>query len=267
MNIFEFDRYKDFVLARIKAMPHQGRGQMGRMAAALGMHSTLASQVFRGDKNLTPEQAAKLCDFLGLNDLESSYFLGLVNLERAGNESLRKMISRELGELRRKSLHLASRLPRSTELSEEDQAVFYSNWYYSGIRLLTSIPAYQDLDSISEYFAIPKAKARKILDFLLSRGLCVENGRRVEMGPKRTYIPAESPLVSRHHMNWRLRAIEKHETLSEKEFAVSAPMSLSERDFQRIRDRLIESVREITQIASDSPPEKLACLNIDWFKV
>ena len=75
MNLFETDDYKQFVMFRVKAMPKKGRGQLLKMARHLKMHSTMVSHIFRGEKHLTPEQAFRLCEFLGLTEIEQKFFL------------------------------------------------------------------------------------------------------------------------------------------------------------------------------------------------
>ena len=78
MEIFDTENYKKFVKNRIKSMPNNGRGQYKAISQALGIHTTMVSQIFNGSKDLNPDQAYELCDFLGLVGLEVDYFLALV---------------------------------------------------------------------------------------------------------------------------------------------------------------------------------------------
>src|SRR5688572_27241684 len=98
-SIFEFGDYKQFVRESVLAMPHRGRGQYRRMAKHMRVHTTLLSHVFRGSKELTPEQACSLGSFLELKELESDYLLALVERNRAGNAELRVAIERRLERL------------------------------------------------------------------------------------------------------------------------------------------------------------------------
>ena len=73
----------------------RGRGEFRRISLALGMHTTLVSQVFRGRKSLTEEQAGGLARYMGLGTLETDFLLKLVQRERSGSEELRKIFDRQ----------------------------------------------------------------------------------------------------------------------------------------------------------------------------
>lgn len=266
MTVFEFTEYKRYVEKRLRFMPGRGRGEFRKIADQLRMHPTMVSQVFKGDKNLTREQALELCNYFGLGELETEYFLALVDLERAGSEKLKMRIKKQIDSIKAQSLKLTNRLPSETRLTEEARAIFYSSWQYSGIRLLTSVEGYNDLDQIAEYFGISKAKAGKIIDFLVHTGLCISDDGRLKMGPKQTHIEADSPLIQRHHSNWRIKAMQRYESLTESELCYTGPMSVSNDDFSKIRELLVQLIQGTTRIATTSREEKLACLNIDWFE-
>lgn len=265
MKVYDFDNYKEFVRTQVKAMPKKGRGQFLKMAQHLRVQPTLISQIFRGQKNLTVEQACDLCEFLGLNELETEFFLALVELERAGSENLRKAYRRRVGSLKRQALQLANRMPKSIELTEENKAVFYSNWYYSGIRMLTSISKFQNADSIAEHLGLQKVVVNQVLDFLVGCGLCVEEEGHVRIGPQRTYLSAHSPLITRHHVNWRLKAIEHLQNITDHELAFTSPLSISFKDGHIVRAAIVELIEKVGEIVEKTEPEKAACLTIDWF--
>ena len=59
MRSYEFDNYKEFIRARIKAMPAGGHGEIGKIAAALKTHSTRISHIINGGVHFTPEQGLR----------------------------------------------------------------------------------------------------------------------------------------------------------------------------------------------------------------
>ena len=190
----------------------------------------------------------------------------LVEHERAGSEKLKKMIRKRLKEISEKSQDLKSRLKQETQLSEEAKATFYSNWYYSGVRLLSGIKGYNDVDRIAEYFKLPITTTRRVIDFLLLYGLCLDKDGKIVMGPSSTHLEATSPLVSRHHMNWRLRGIENMDNLEPSELFLTMPCSIDAKALKHIRKELVECIERVTKLIDDAPSEELACLNIDFFK-
>lgn len=51
----------------------------------------------------------------------------------------------------------------------------------------------------------------------------------------------------------------------DRELFFTAPMSISKKDFARIRERLNAFIKEAVEIAKESQAEELCCLNIDFF--
>jgi len=266
MVVFDFTKYKEFVVARIQEMPKRGHGQFRKIAAHLSTNSVTISQIFNGDRHLTAEQAVELAEFFGLSSLESEYFVALVERERAGTQKLKKFIDARLALIKDKAQDLKSRLKHDGVLPEEAKAIFYSDWFYSGIRLLTSIEGFDNPDAIAAYFGLSLAKTNKVLEFLTSRGLCVSENGKLKMGPSSTHLEASSPLISRLHTNWRLKAIEKFPSLTSQELCLSMPCSMSESAFKEIRKDLVDCIERITKVIDSSPSDHLACVNIDFFK-
>ena len=177
VSIIDHSNYRTFIRKKFLEMPKKGYGQANKLALFLEVHTTLVSQVLKGSKTFTLEQGALTCDFLALTDLETEYFLLLVQLDRAGNESLRKFFKKQLQGLKEKTSELVNRLQSKKKLSEEKRAVFYSDWTYSAIRQLTAIKGFQSIDLLASYLDLPKKRTREIIDFLLAVGLCLEENR------------------------------------------------------------------------------------------
>lgn len=77
-------------------MPRRGRGELTKIAAALRVHPTFISQVFRGPRELSLEQAALLAYHLQLSEPEREFFIDLVGLSRAGNDPLKTVLKRRM---------------------------------------------------------------------------------------------------------------------------------------------------------------------------
>src|SRR4051812_25961989 len=110
MSVFQFDEYKAYVQQWIRTKPQGGRGEVMKIAAALGVHSTLVSQVLKGSKDFTLEQAHALSGHIGLTDLEREYLLALVQRDRAGTAELKRFFIAQLDKLKRQSLRISQRI-------------------------------------------------------------------------------------------------------------------------------------------------------------
>ena len=268
MEVFEYDDYKSLVTDWVASMPKKGRGQLTKMAAHIGVHNVVLSQIYRGDKELNLDQAWSTCEFLGFSELETDFFLALVQRSRAGNFRLKNHFTDKIKELRGKSLDLKKRLKQDKELTEETRAIFYSNWYYSGVRLASDNPELANVEAIAGRLGLPISLVKKVVEFLLANQLCVKQDNQVSMGPARIHVGVDSPLVSRHHTNWRMKGLQKMEKVDHsKELFFTGPYSLSKSLLPKIRKQLVQVVDECTDQVVKSDSETLACLNIDWFEV
>jgi uncharacterized protein (TIGR02147 family) len=265
--VFEFSKITDFLADWIARRPKGGFGQLSKIAKHLNISSVSMSYIMHGKRALSDEQAVELCSFLGLNELESDYFLLLAQKSRAGSHKLEARIDKKLQDIRTRAEDLRNRVPDHEVLDERAQAQFYSHWLYSAIRLSTSIEQLQDVNALAEHFDISADTARRIVDFLLQYGLCVEQNHKLKMGPQRTHLPANSPLISRHHTNWRLKSIEHADQIQKDELYFTGPMTLSEKTFQEIRSLLLDTLARTTQMIEPSKSEILACMSIDLFKI
>jgi uncharacterized protein (TIGR02147 family) len=266
-DLFEYENYRDYMIDYLKSLPNEGYGQLAKIARAISLNPSTLTLVLQNQKDFTPEQANDFCEHLQMTELETSYFINLVSFSRAGKPNLRIRIQKEIQLIRKRSKELKNRIPPKTELTEEAKAVFYSQWYYSGTRLLTSIEGFDSAEKIAERLQIPRGTAKKVLEFLISTGLCIEKNGKYQMGPQSTHLGTESPLISRHHQNWRLKTIERASNISQNELLFTSPVSISKNDIPKVKKILMNAVEDCFKIIDPSACEELACLNIDWFKI
>jgi uncharacterized protein (TIGR02147 family) len=267
MEIFETDSYKEFVRGWVAQQPKSGRGQLSKMAQHLGISPVIITQTFNGNRELNLEHAYELSDFLGLSEMERDYFLLLIQKERAGTHRLKSMFQQKIRDLQTKAGEVKSRLPKETVLKEEAKAVFYSSPYYSILRLMTAIESLQTPQALAEKTHLPPTRVREILGFLVENGLCKKNGDTYHVGPMSTHIDAKSPLVSRHHRNWREQASQKMELMNKSDLFFTAPIVMNTEAAEKVRAILLKTIEDAAKVATEAPSEKLVCLNIDWFEV
>jgi uncharacterized protein (TIGR02147 family) len=265
MQIYEFEDYKSYLQDLMHSFPKNGRGQARRLAEALNVNSVVVSQVLAGDRHFTSEQALTAAAHFALDTKSTDYLLLLVQRARAADTHLSGYLGEKLAALKREAQDLKHRMITHRELSDRDKGVFYSNWYYSGIRLLTSLPGYNRVDEIARYFGLEPVLVAKVLEYLIAKGLCERDGERVNFGVTATYVDRKSPYVDNHRRNWRLKGLQRLTAHEESDVFYSGPFSLSKADAEAIRKRLVKMIGELSKTVADSPPESLHCLNIDWF--
>jgi len=266
ISIFSYQEFRKYILDRFGEMPRGGHGQSRKLASFVGIHTTLVSQILNGTRCLTAEQAALTCEFLGLSELETDYFMNLIRLDRAGNVQLKKILRRNLDQLRQTSTQLSSRLKSDRKLSESERATFYSDWSYSAVRQLSAIPDYRTVAELEKHLGLPSKQLRQIIDFLLKAGLCVEKDGRITVGPKGTHLEASSPWINSHHRNWRQKGLERLNYDEPARLHYSAPMTLSSEDALKVKEMITQFLERLDSLIDKSPSEEARCLNIDWFR-
>jgi len=267
--VFEYDDYVNFLGDWILSRPKKGRGVKSEMAHYMGCLPAHITKVLNRDVHLTLEQAAKVLSFLELTSLEGHYFLGLVELGRAGNRELQILILERLSELKKK-IQDASRIgAQRLEFSTQDKDIYFSSWLYIAIEILSSISRFQTLDDICSSLKISKVQAMEVLDFLIEKNLIIREEDKFlnkEIAIKTTADPGSSNLKN-HHKSWRTRAMVSLDQKFENNLNFTGVISLPKVVTPAIREILIATIKELWEMAGQHPddPDEAFCLCIDFF--
>lgn len=267
MSIFQFGDYKAFVNEWIAKQPRRGRGVFQKFAMELKVHPTLVSHIFKGSKDLTLEQAVKIHQYLRLPSLDGDYFLLLVQRARSGSEDLKRILDRQINELKSRAMELGNRVRHEGALSEEAKRIFYSNWHYSAIRLASSLDRLRTSAEISRYLSLTVSTVDEVLQFLAENGLVNFENDRFYLGPSVTHLDSKSEMLPTHHINWRRKAIERYHFLKPRELVFSAPLAISKENADQFREKLVALIQELGECARQSQAEELRCFNVDWVEI
>lgn len=266
MSVYEAKEYKSYLKTWVETRPGGGRGEYRKMADSLAISTTMISQVVNGEKHFSMEVASELCDYLALSDREAEFFLLMVESERAGSVRYQQRLKKRLEALREQALKIEERYNTDRDLTEMEMARYYSSWVPTGlVHLLATDPKY-DIDGLAQRLKLPREQVAKVMTLLLEAKIVVEKKGQFEIGVKRTYLPPDSPLVAKHHQNWRLQAFSKMNHQSDTDLFFTVPMSLSAETSAQIRKELRETIVKILDWVGPSPSEVVRCLNVDWFE-
>lgn len=268
MNLFNYINYRKFLnewLKDSKSGALKERMNASGLANLLRVHPTFISQVLIGKKDLSLEHALDLSKHLSLNLREKEYFLLLVQHEKAGSHDLKLFFENQIKAAREEQLNLGKNLSEFKTLDDEKKAIFYSSWIYAAVWAVCGIGSGFTAEKVAAYFQLDRKDAIDILTFLTSVALLNQKDGVYTMGSQHIHVSNESPFVGRHHTNWRLRALHRLDRLQKEELIFTAPMSIAQKDFLVLRDKVTALIKEVVEIAKDSEAEDLACLNIDLF--
>lgn len=94
----------------------------------------------------------------------------------------------------------------------------------------------------------------------------IDSNISLNVGTTSLHLGAESPLISKHHLNWRLQAMEHFARRSIDDLHYSSVVSLSEKDVVAIKEKLVALVGEVKQVVRESKEERLQCFALDFLK-
>ncbi len=265
MDIFEYQSYKKFLRA---SLPVQGkrRGIRSRLATFLNCQTGFISQVLNGDSHFSMEHILKICKFLELASKEKDFLVLLASKGKAGNTDLKDFYKEKINEVAVERSQIKNRL-QTTVVSSEDYNLYYSHWYYSAIHIITSIPAYQSVETICSRLSLQKNIVVEVLDFLVEKGFVIKGKSKFKVGKQRIHLSHKSNLISKHHTNWRIEALKSLEMNDETQLHYSSVISLSKTDYRKVKNIIIKSIENIDQVLIPSNEEELCSLNIDFFTI
>lgn len=265
-QIFDSTEYKEYLEIALEATGRTVKGVRTRFAEAVGCRPGYITQIISGPAHLSLEQADLASVFLNHTEEESEYLLLLVILARAGTERLRKKIEAQVHRKQAERHNLKSRF-KVKSLSGEQQLTFYSHWHYLAVLTTLSVPSFQTKESLSEKLNLPLKKITAIVDFLEQTELVVRQKNRFVPGVQRTHLGKDSVMLPKHHLNWRLQAMQSIENVKEGDLHYSSVIGISKKDVHRVRERIIQALEDIATIIEPSKEECIYSLCIDYFNL
>ena len=267
-KVFDFQDYKAYLHAAIEAQP-QKRGFRSRMAELMKCQPSFITRVLGEGSSVdfSLEQAESVNDLLGHSLDEASYFLLLVQYARAGTSGLRNHVREQMKQILNRRLKFSKEMESRSVLSAEDHMKYFSAWYYSAFRVAVSIPQLQTVEALSKRFSLPISVVTEVLDFLRTRGFVEQKGNRFSTGSQHHIgLDSEHPMVNRHHVNWRARAMTSLDTRAATDLHYSYVVTLSEVDALKIRSFLVDTIKELMDRAAPSKEEVLYAVCLDFFE-
>lgn len=191
----------------------------------------------------------------------------MVEKDRAASFETKDYFEKKIKTLQRSAKNVSKLVATDGQISEIEKSIFYSSWIYSAIRIYCSFDKERSLADICERFDLSRDTATPIMEFLVTSGLCIEKNKRYTVGMKKTHLDSKSPYITRHRINWHLKALAHFENVSDEELVYSAPFSISQEDFQSLREELAHFIKKFVSKVNATEASEMAVLNIDLLKL
>lgn len=267
-TIFEYKSYKNYLNDLIAAHPKRGRGLRTAFAQAASCQMASISRVLSGDGHFTFEQAQRISSYLGHSDDESRFFLLQLSYERSGTRDLKQWYEKEMDREVQRQLTLKDRFKVKEVLSYEVQATFYGTWYYTAIHIALTIPTLRTKDALAKAFGLKLSTVTAVLEFLLNVGLAEQRGTEYYPGLTNTFLGSDSPLITQHHTNWRMRAISSLDFNNKDDLHYSAVVTIPAEEFNKLKTLFTKTIEEARKHWQEPKSETEVCAVVmDWFRV
>jgi uncharacterized protein (TIGR02147 family) len=264
-EIFQFDDYRRYLITVLDS--ERERGKRSRLAEALRCQPAFISRVLKGEADFSQEHALVVNAFMEHREEEADYFMVLLDYQRAGSKSLKDFHRKKMEQMRAKRQLVSERIGVKKNLSESDQMTYYSAWYFAAIHILLMVPELRNPQRLSERLKLPITLVKDVLDFLTSVGLATIDGKGYHPGNTRIHLSSDSPIISKHHMNWRLRAMQALEIKDPENLHYSGPLCISKEVAGKIREMILRLLSDAEPLIRDAMDEEVYCFDIDFFKV
>jgi hypothetical protein len=81
------------------------------------------------------------------------------------------------------------------------------------------------------------------------------------------HLGTDSPLLAKHHSNWRVKAIQSLDHAHPENLNYSSVVSIAHRDAQEVRNILLQAIEKIRAVVRPSTEEGVYCYCLDLFKI
>lgn len=267
--IYSYIDYRAYLRQIIAATSDRDRGWGGitRWTESVGCQRSHGSRVLSGDKELTAEQALATAEFLQLTETETDYFLLMVEFGKAGTKPLRDRLHRKLKTMKKEQENLADRIQQPRLGNSNEEALYYSAWYWSAIHILTSIPGFTTPSKIAAALRLPMPLVEQALSQLAELGLIKKESGHWKFTSSSIHLPKNSAMISVHHSNWRQRAVVDAQDLQSDGLHYTVVQSLAAADLEKFKTKLLRLIEEYQRLAVPSAPEELVSFCCDFFKL
>lgn len=266
ISVYQFQDYKKYLKALIKSQ-RENWGFISKLAEATGCQRSYLSRVINAEVHLTQDHAFHLSKFLGHTEAQSEYFSLMLESDRAATAEYRKKIQGKMKAIIQEQEDLQKLVNRPKVNLGEKEAVYYSQWIYSAIHILVSIPEYQTVQAITQKLQVESSLVDMALNQMKDMGLVKNDRGRWQYASSEIHVGRNSPLVVWHHNNWRGRSMLNAQKMNDQSLHFTVVQSVDKKALQQIRQLVLKTIEDFNRIAGPADCEELVNFNCDFWVV
>jgi uncharacterized protein (TIGR02147 family) len=238
-----------------------------KIAEAAGCQLSYFSQVMAGKVHLTPDHGFGIAKFLLLNEIETEYFLILIQLKRSASKEHRNYLQGKIAEIRKSNFNLDSKIKSKDQISEIELQRYYGDWRMQAIHMYLTIPKFQRLLPLAAKLKTSEFEIRMLLDSLVKMGLAKKTHDIWTPILKDLHVPIRSPHSIATQFQWKMRSLQNLQEHDGTGVHYVGTFSLSSDDFEKLKGMVIEFIANTRSLAQASPEEQVAHLGLSYFQL
>lgn len=241
---------------------HSRKLSQKSFAALTGLSTPYLCQIFSKDRSLSEHRAAGVAQRLGMNPLNTRYFLTLVRYENAKTNALRETIKKELSEWNTEASHSVT--------LKADIFSAVSRWHHGAIIELTRFKDFRDDPQwIASRLNISIVEAELALERLIRIGLLKRTAGELAPTNEGVFfgdIPSQA--VRNHHRQVLERAIQAIEgqDFNERELR-GKTMAIAKEQLPELRQLIDRFLQSVTQRSQPSTCDAVYQLSLQLFRL
>ncbi|MDZ4662973.1 MAG: DUF4423 domain-containing protein [Pseudomonadota bacterium] len=243
------------------------RGAIKKFADHLRCHSTFIAQVLSERANFSLEQGLDAATYFGFSDEEKSFFLAMIMRDRAATVALKRHSQEKLNHILEAKRDLKPKTKVSTKI-ELSEAEYYGNWIYQAIHAFTQIEQFQTAPAIAKALGTSLEEVISVLGRLKLMGLVTSEKISWKSTTNFLHLTKDSAFIRYMHTTWKTKILADMQNKSKLDGTrYSGLLTMSEKDYQKVRDVLAETIRNIRKIAETSVSDKVYIISFDCYKM
>ncbi len=262
MTIYNLKNYREI----IELLMNKRTGMKLKLSHHIGCQPAYLSRVMGEQADLGQDQIMLVADFFQLDQDQTEYLVYILLENRAGHHKTKKLFSSKAAQIAEKGLQLKKQLKAESKLTEEFESIYYSSWVYSALHI-SLLNKNFDERKFSEKTGLNQKDILAALNKLESIGLILKKQNKWHVVHTNTHLGIDSPWVSRHHMNWRMKISEKMSRSDLNGLHYSSVASCSQVDRVKINEILLEAIQKCRSIIKNSPDEMTIYYGLDLFNL
>lgn len=267
-SIFQFEDYRLFLKAEISAIKAQRKSfSIRAMARVLNIGATTLNEVLSGKKNLSLETAYNISQKMNLSNLETDFFILLVQQSATKDETLRKYFKSKIKNEKKKFVEIQKINPTLTSA--------LANWKSAVIMALSGNSCYKlNSDQVSKTLNISSIEAMTLLNELLKLDLLKQDAEN-NFIPTYKNTQLESKTVNlalqHYHKEMLKKAIAAIEQHNPKDRIIgSETFSFSSLNLKKAEDIINECFDKLITLSNETDDRKVDSVyytGIQMFKI